>query len=114
MSEVDPGSSAAGHGARIGVTEPAAVLKDGTEIPWAVVKDRALRAEVVFHVAGDGNEIEFHLHPDFFPGSFVLAWTSPEERDGRSPYLDRRCRSSHPDDFLSRIAGLVSTHDRRT
>lgn len=74
---------------------------------WSHIKERALREEVVFRVVGDRNEIEFHLRPDFFPNSFVLAWTTPEERDGNSPYLDCRCRSVVPDNFLSRITFLT-------
>lgn len=90
------------------LAEPTAVLEDGTEIPWEEVKSLALRDKVKFRVAGDRNEIEFHLHPDFFPGSYVLAWTTAPERAG-APYLDCRCRSNNPDDFLSRIASLVAT-----
>lgn len=88
---------------------PIVVLKDGTEVSWGQVTGLATRDEVVFRVAGDRNEIEFHMHPDFFPGSLVLAWTTPEERDGTCPYLDCRCRSSDPDDFMSRIESLIST-----
>jgi hypothetical protein len=96
------------------MTGPIVVLEDGTEVPWGHATKLARQEKIVFRVAGDRNEIEFHMHPDFFQGSLVLAWTGPEERDGRSPYLDRRCRSTVPTDFLSRIESLVSTHDERT
>lgn len=86
---------------------PTAVLKDGTEVPWSVIKDMGARDAVSFRVAGDRNGIEFRLQPDFLPGSFVLAWTTAPERAGLL-YTDCRCRSNNPDDFLSRIASLVS------
>ena len=39
---------------------------------------------------------------------YRLCWMTPEEKEGGpDAYLDNRCRSSDPDDFLSRIEELA-------
>jgi len=88
----------------------ALVLDSGTSVPWNDVKTLAKSGRVAFGVGGDLGKIEFYLGADIFPGSYVLAWTTPEERAG-GPFLDSRCRSNDPDDFVSRIMQLVSVPD---
>lgn len=83
------------------------VLASGSVVKWSEIVDTARNGRVVFRIGGDRNKIEFHLKPDIFPHSFVLAWTTVEEREG-GPFMDCRVRSSEPDDFLSRIRSLAS------
>jgi hypothetical protein len=83
------------------------ILDSGASAPWEDVKEHAKSGRVSFGVAGDLGQIEFYLGPDIFPGSYVLAWTTPEERVGGT-FLDSRCRSNDPDDFVSRIMQLVT------
>lgn len=88
---------------------------EGAQVSWEELKNRGRFNRVTFRVSGDAEEIEFYLRPDVFQGSFQLAWTTPEERNGGT-FLDCRVRSNNPDDFLSRIASLVKVedHDGRT
>lgn len=85
---------------------PIPFIAGGARTTWADLKARAVTRQAIFTVDRDTNKLVFHLGPDIFPGSFRLAWTTPEERAG-GPFLDRRVRSNEPDDFLSRIRSLV-------
>jgi len=87
------------------------VLQNGTEVSWDTLKGLAVKDHVWFQVPEDENHVAFRMGPDHFPDSFVLAWITPEEKAGGSDaYQDNRCRSSEPDDFLSRIEGLTVPH----
>lgn len=89
---------------------PILVLEDGSKCAWSVVKHVARREQVAFEVDGSSSGITFYLGPDIFPDSMRLAWLTQEEKEG-GPFMDRRVRSSEPDDFLSRIHHLASGSD---
>ena len=94
--------------------DPLLVLDSGSTTKWSKLKElvRGMPgshpwSRATFRIGGDANQIEFHLGPDSFLDSYALAWTTPAEREGGT-FLDNRVRSSEPDDFLSRIKGLIS------
>ena len=89
--------------------ERTVVLEDGSTVSWDAVKGLATQDHVWFKVQEDDGRLHFRMGPDHFPDSCVLAWISPEERaGGADAYQDNRCRSSDPDDFLSRIEALTT------
>jgi len=97
-----------------GVTaEPRIVLQDGSEVSWNVFKRMAAKDHVWFQIPDNESGLSFRMGPDHFPGSFVLAWLTLEEKaGGPDAYRDNRCRSNEPDDFLSRIEELTVQHRR--
>ena len=87
---------------------PVVVLQDGSKTAWSVLKDNAKTRHIWFQMPEGRNDISFRIGPDHFPDSYVFAWvTLAEKLGGPDAYLDNRCRSSDPDDFLSRIEKLV-------
>ena len=87
---------------------PVVNLQDGSKTAWSVLKHNAKTRDVFFEIPDTKNGISFWLGPDIFPDSYRLCWMTPEEKEGGpDAYLDNRCRSSDPDDFLSRIEELA-------
>lgn len=84
------------------------VLQDGTHCDWEQIKKLTSGEPFYFQVKGDTSQMTFWLSRDFFKDSYVLAWLSWAEKCGDTPYLDRRCRSTDLDDFLSRIDSVIS------
>jgi ribonuclease HI len=78
-----------------GPRNPIVNLRDGSKTAWSDLKLLAKR-----------------LGPDIFPDSYRLSWMTAQEKEGGpDAYLDHRVRSNDPDDFLSRIAHLISGSD---
>lgn len=71
---------------------------------WEHVVDKARIERVFFrHPKSD---LTFYLGPDLFPQSYKLGWLTVEETNG-SVYFDNSCRSTDPNDFVSRINDLI-------
>lgn len=83
-------------------------LQDGTPCDWPRIKELADGKPFYFQVKSDTKGLTFWLSQDFFKDSYVLAWMTLDEKSGKTPYLDNRCRSTCLDDFLSRIESLTS------
>lgn len=84
------------------------VLQDGHKVSWDALKGMAQKEHLYFQIPEGKSDITFRIGPDHFPNSYVLAWvTLAEKLGGPGAYLDNRCRSNDPDDFLSRIAKLA-------